>query len=100
MAIMCVKTVLGEDLIGDIEIREDTVEIDSPLMIMMVPTDKGQFSVGLAPYMVFSDEKKFTFNKTHIVLFTNPADQLRNQYHSITGKGIVVPTTPGLKLID
>lgn len=100
MAIMCVKTVLGEDLIGEVLIHDDKVEIDSPLMIMMVPTEKGQFSVGLAPYMIFSDEKKFTFNKSHIVLYTNPADQLRNQYHSITGKGIVIPTNPGLKLVD
>lgn len=93
MALTCIKTALGEDLIGDVFLRDDTVEIDTPLMIMIVPTQQGQYSVGLAPYMIFSSNKKFSFPKNHIVLMSEPADQLRNDYNRITGKGIVVPST-------
>jgi len=49
MALMCIKTLLGEDLIGDVTIRENTVDIDTPLMVMIVPNEKGQYSVGLHP---------------------------------------------------
>jgi hypothetical protein len=91
MALTCVKTALGEDLIGDVTIHDDMLEIESPLMIMIVPTQQGQYSVGLAPYMIFSANKKFSFPKNHIVLLSEPADQLRNDYNRITGKGIVVP---------
>lgn len=99
MALMCIKTILGEDLIGEVEIRENTVDIDSPLMVMIVPNEKGQYSVGLAPYMIFSQSRVFSFDKKHIMLFTDPADELRNQYHSITGKGIVIPSKPRIELV-
>lgn len=99
MALMCIKTLLGEDLIGDVEIREHTVDIDTPLMVMIVPNEKGQYSIGLAPYMIFSAGRHFTFDKKHIILFTEPADELRNQYHSLTGKGIVVPNKPKIELL-
>jgi hypothetical protein len=99
MALMCIKTLLGEDLIGDVTIRENTVDIDTPLMVMIVPNEKGQYSVGLAPYMIFSQSRMFEFDKKHIILFTEPADELRNQYHSITGKGIVVPNKPKIELL-
>jgi len=38
MALTCVKTAFGEDLIGDVTIHDDMLEIESPLMIMIVPT--------------------------------------------------------------
>lgn len=91
--ISCFKTILGEDLIGELTVHEDTVEIDSPLMIMIVPTEKGQYSVGLAPYMVFAAARKFTFKKDHIMFFYDAADEIRADYTRITGKGIIVPKT-------
>jgi hypothetical protein len=91
--ISCFKTILGEDLIGDVEIHDDTVDIDSPLMIMIVPTEKGQYSVGLAPYMVFAASRKFTFKKEHIMFFYEAADEIKADYTRITGKGIIVPNT-------
>ena len=99
MALTCIKTLLGEDLIGDVTVREETVEIDTPLMVMIVPNDKGQYSIGLAPYMIFSQSRTFVFEKSHIILFTEPADELRNQYHNLTGKGIVVPNKPKIELV-
>lgn len=98
MALTCIKTALGEDLLGEVTVTDDMVEIDTPLMIMIVPTQQGQYSVGLAPYMIFSADKKFTFPKNHVVLMSEPADQLRNDYNRITGKGIVVPK-PKIELI-
>jgi hypothetical protein len=91
MALTCIKTALGEDLLGEVTVHQDTVEIDTPLMIMIVPAQQGQYTIGLAPYMLFSSTKKFSFPKNHVVLMCEPADQLRNDYNRITGKGIVVP---------
>lgn len=92
MALTCIKTALGEDLLGEVTVHGDTVEIDTPLMIMIVPAQNGQYTVGLAPYMLFAATKKFTFPKQHIVLMCEPAEQLRNDYNRITGKGVIVQT--------
>ena len=91
MSISCVKTVNGDDLIGVIEEKYETVTVDTPCAIVLVPTGQNQFSVGLAPFLPFSKTRVLTFKKEHIVLFFEAADELKNEYNRITGKGIVVP---------
>jgi hypothetical protein len=92
MSISCVKTINGDDLIGVIEMKfDETVIVDTPCAIVLVPTGQNQFSVGLAPFLPFSKTKSLTFKKEHIVLFFEAADELKNEYNRVTGKGIVVP---------
>jgi hypothetical protein len=99
MAISCIKLITGEDLIGDITHEGDICTIESPLSIVMVPTQQGSFNVGLAPYMVFSATKKFSFHRDHIVVSCDVADELRNEYQRITGRGIIIASTPKLELL-
>lgn len=97
--IKCVKTVTGEDLIGDIETHGDVLTIDTPCVIVLIPTQEHQYSVGLAPFLPFAATKKFTYNKEHVVLMYEAADQLKNEYNRITGKGILVPERPKIELV-
>lgn len=92
MSISCIKTVTGEDLIGEVIVREEEVDIADPCVVVVVPTSQSQYSVGLAPFLPFANSKKFSFRKEHVIMFYDPADGLRNEYNRITGKGIVVPT--------
>lgn len=91
MSLTCIKNVVGEDLIGKVSVTETTVEISDPMMIMVVPTQQGQFSVGLGPYMIYAKERKFSFLKEHIMLTYEPAPELKNEYTRLTS-GIVIPT--------
>jgi hypothetical protein len=98
MSISCIKISTGEDLIGDITHTEQGVTIESPLMIVVVPNQQGQYGVGLAPYMIFSAQKAFTFKNENVLMEFEPADELRNDYNRITGKGIIV-TKPKIALV-
>jgi hypothetical protein len=98
MSISCIKTITGEDIIGDITEHAHGVDVETPLMVVVVPTQQGQYNVGLAPYMMFSSQKKFTFKKEHVIMQYDPADELRNEYNRITGKGIIV-STPKIELV-
>jgi hypothetical protein len=97
--IKCMKTITGEDLIGDIEMHGETLTIDSPCVIVLIPTQEHQYSVGLAPFLPFSTAKRFTFSGEHVVLVYEAADQLKNEYARITGKGIILPEKPKLELV-
>lgn len=97
--IKCMKTVTGEDLIGHVEVQGDVLTIDTPCVIVLIPSQEHQFSVGLMPYLPFSSAKKFTFNREHVVLVYEASDQLKNEYTRITGKVIIIPEKPKLELV-
>lgn len=91
MNISCIKTITGEDLIGEIILGEDNIIIEDPCVVVVVPTSQNQYSVGLAPFMPFAATKKFSYLKEHVVLFYDAAAELKNEYNRITGKGIIIP---------
>jgi hypothetical protein len=93
------KTITGEDLIGNIEIQDDSLTIDTPCVVVLIPSQEHQFSVGMAPYLPFSATTKFKFSREHVVLIYEAADQLKNEYNRITGKGIVIPEKPKIELV-
>lgn len=97
--IACIKTITGEDLIGDINMQGDVLLIDTPCVVVLIPSQEHQFSVGLAPYLPFSSTKNFSFGREHVVLMYDAADQLKNEYNRITGKGIIIPEKSNIKLV-
>lgn len=100
MNIQCLKLITGEDLIGEVELRmEGTVMIKDPCAIVMIPAAQNQFTVGLAPYLPFAAKKEFSFDPDDVVLRFEPANELRNEYSRITGKGITLPPTPKIELV-
>jgi hypothetical protein len=97
--IKCIKLVTGEDLIGDVEVQGDSLTIETPCAVVLIPTQEHQYSVGLAPFLPFAASKKFSYSREHVVLVYEAADQLKNEYNRITGKGIVLPERPKLELV-
>ena len=89
--IKCIKLITGEDLIGDVEVN--------PCVVVLIPTQEHQYSIGLAPFLPFAASKKFSYSREHIVLLYEAADQLKNEYSRITGKGIIMPDRPKLELV-
>jgi hypothetical protein len=94
MNIKCIKTIIGEDLIGEISTTlSGDLKINNPCAIIMVPMQNNQFTIGLAPYMPFVQTKEFTYDSKNILFVCDPTVDLKNEYNRIMGTGIVIPKT-------
>lgn len=96
-----IKTISGETIIGEKAERmgDDNVSLMDPFNVMISPTGNGTFGIGLAPYLSFAEDKKFTFGPEHILHVFTPSDDLKNEYNRITGRGIVVPSSK-IQVVD
>lgn len=95
--IKCIKLSTGEEIIGEVSDTIDggALNINTPVSIMMVPTQQGQFTVALIPFLPYAETKQFRFQSDNIILVFEPNADMRNEYNRITGKGLVVPPGPG-----
>lgn len=101
--IQCIRLSTGDDIIGELEHNSlaDTYTIKEPLSIIVMPTGNNNFTVGLAPFLPFTEKtgsgRTFTFKGQHVLTTYEPSTELRNEYSRITG-GIVL-AKPELGLI-
>jgi hypothetical protein len=93
MATKLIRLVTGEMLMAGFEASEDIVTLKKPAMIVMV--DKN--SVGMVPWIPFSDEDSVEIAGDKIMYVTNPNKELANEYSMNFGSGLVMPTA-GLKI--
>jgi hypothetical protein len=54
--------------------------------------------VGMMPYAPFAKDQKMTINKSHIVAYGEPDDEIKNAYNSKFGSGIVVASSGGIQI--
>jgi hypothetical protein len=90
-----IRLLNGEDLIGEVVHQDDvSVQVKHPLRVVLVPSKANpeQPAVGLGPYAEYSDEKTFTFNRSHVTVMYTPITEFINQYNSMFG-GLVVPNS-------
>lgn len=83
------KVMTGEDIIAQVEYDGDTVHLKNPMIFYL-----SREGAGMMPYAPFAKDAKMTMNKSHIVAFGNPDDDIKNAYNSKFGSGIVV-ASPG-----
>ena len=92
MNIIALRLLSSEDLLCDM-LNEDDVsfEVENPASIVTEHTQDGRgVSVGLAPYLPFSGDKKFKIFKHAVVTVFTPDRKLSNEYNRIFGSGIVL----------
>ena len=83
----------GEDIVGDI-VGENSefLIVKNPAMLMPVGDGRGgSVQIGLTPWMPFSEEKDFEIPRDWILITTEPAQDIVNNYNQVFGSGIVVP---------
>ena len=94
MAVKLLRLKSGEDIVAEHiqgKLGQD-ITIENPAMLMPMSDGRGsQVQVGLAPWMPFSAEKRFDLPGDWILLMTDPAPDLVNNYNQVFGSGIVVP---------
>jgi hypothetical protein len=79
-------------LIGDYsETISGHIQLKSPCAVIMVPMQNNQFTIALAPYMPFVQQKEFTFKSSDVMFVCDPSLELKNEYNRIMGTGIVIP---------
>lgn len=90
-----IRMLTGEELIAEIlEDAYETIKVKNALRIVVMPskTDPSAPTVGLAPYLQFSEDKELTLNKNCVITTATPVADFVNQYNSVFG-GLVVPNS-------
>jgi hypothetical protein len=90
-----VRMLTGEELIAEVLDENDTrIIVKNALRIVVMPskTDPSAPTVGLAPYLQFSEDKELTLNKNCVITTASPVSDFVNQYNSVFG-GLVVPNS-------
>ena len=97
---MGVQLVNGTDLIGSITGLDDnsahTILIEDPAQVAMMPSQGGasnSMSIGLLPWIPYSEESKFIIQKDKIVTSFTPSVDLINNYNRIFGSGIQITSS-------
>lgn len=83
--IRILKLVTGDDVIADVEKKENELILKNPQAILATPE-----GIGLMPLMPFSNEKEYAINLKNIIFDLEPEEELKNSYNSKFGSGIVI----------
>ncbi|HIM82990.1 MAG TPA: hypothetical protein EYM50_04495 [Nitrososphaerales archaeon] len=103
MAVKLLRLKSGEDIVGDVVLGKigQNITIENPAMLMPMSDGRGnQVQVGLAPWMPFSSEKRFDVPGDWVLLLTEPAQDIVNNYNQVFGSGIVVPKVSTSALLN
>jgi hypothetical protein len=91
-----IRLISGEELMSEVTAETDTViSIKNPVRVVLMPNkvDPKTPTVGFAPWVEFSEEKDFTIHKAHVIVTMKPVQEFINQYNSMFGGIVSVPTT-------
>lgn len=93
--IKILKLVTGEELLGDadeVANQLNQIKFVKPCIIQLVPSRSNPEQVGIAliPYASYAKDHTIMIDKDSVVWEQEPVNEIRNQYNSIFGNGIVL----------
>lgn len=92
MKIKVLKLITGEEIITQFKSEdENTIVVVEPQKFIM-----SQEGVGSMPLMPMSKDKEYSILKNHIILISDPDDDIKNVYNSKFGSGVVIPTSSSI----
>ena len=92
MAVKIIRLTTGEEIIG--QLKETAFGLEIQDVAILIPTQ--QNSLGLAPFMAYSDASKgMELKHDNVMFIVNPVKDLENQYNHMFGKLL----TPEKKII-
>lgn len=91
MPVKVIKSVTGEEILGDIEEIQGGYLVSNPVIVMIrgMPNG-GQMGLEFIPYIAYAAVKSVEFAEDKVIHVLEVDDTVKNQYNSIFG-GIVVP---------
>jgi len=92
--IKVLKLTTGEELVGDVNFIENMVEVKKPCALIQVPsrTNPEQVAMALIPYAQYAKDHTVLVSVSHVIWSQEPVKELYNQYNTVFGTGLVVPT--------
>lgn len=98
--VLLLKLITGEEVLAEItnettelDFEDDEVVIKNPVRIVIMPgNDPKNPSIGFAPFALWSDQKEFVIQKSHIITIMTPQTDFVNNYNQQFG-GIIVPNS-------
>lgn len=92
--IKILKLTTGEELVGEYSTSDENITLSNPCVIQIVPSRSNpeQPMLALIPYAPYTQDQKISFNERSVVWQSNPVKELYNQYNSIFGSGLIMPS--------
>ena len=101
MAVKLLRLKSGEDIVTDV--KNENVEyttINVPAMLVPMGGEGQQMQMALAPWLPLSDDKEFEIPTDWILVTSEPAQDIVNNYNQMFGSGIVVPKVSAKTLLN
>lgn len=91
MPVRVIKSVTGEEVLGDVENIQGGYLVTNPVIVMIrgMPNG-GQMGLEFIPYIAYAAVKSVEFPSDKVIHVLEVDDSVKNQYNTIFG-GIVVP---------
>lgn len=91
--IKIIKMSTGEEIIGDVKTVDDTLCIDQPCVLQIVPSreNPNQPMMAMLPYATYTKDHRINIHPKDAVWVEEPVQEIYNQYSSAFGTGLVVP---------
>ena len=91
MPVRVIKSVTGEEVLGDVEDIQGGYLVSNPVVVMIrgMPNG-GQMGLEFIPYIAYAAVKSVEFSSDKVIHVLEVDDSVKNQYNTIFG-GIVVP---------
>jgi len=93
----------GEDIVVELldgKESQQHITVKNPAMLVPVGDGKTNLQMGLMPWMPFSEAREFDLPREWVLLTTEPAQEIVNNYNQVFGSGIVVPQVNTAALLN
>ncbi len=93
MEIKVLKLITGEEVISQIEEKNDKYVLKSPQKFMLT-----QEGIASMPMMPFSTSETYEIDKKHIIYVCEPELDIRKVYNSKYGSGVILPSSNKIEI--
>ena len=103
MAVKLLRLKSGEDIVADVKeenLEREYTKVKLPAMLVPMGGQGQQMQMALAPWLPFSDDKEFTIPSDWILITSESAQDIVNNYNQMFGSGIVVPKVSPKTLLN
>ena len=101
MTVKLLRLKSGEDIVTDV--KNENIEyttIKLPAMLVPMNASGSQVQMALTPWLPFSDDKEFEIPTDWVLITSEPAQDIANNYSQMFGSGIVVPKVSAKTLLN
>jgi hypothetical protein len=93
MTVKIVRLTTGEDLIGELEVLNNSrYKVTDVGIVQLVSTQTG-VGISLYPFAPYAEKSEFIFKEEHVLTTFNPSVDLLNNYSQMFGSGIQIASS-------